>query len=230
MTTIALRRVLRQRGAEPKLGGADLVVGTGLCAVVLVAYVMHLFAWWTGGAALLVGFMFLRLQRRPDREVEHDVTLGSDGLLLPDTFIPRADIRGVERTADSCVLLTYSGERIELRGTPLALTQAAKLAEALLATRDLPRDQEGERLVTALAAIRSPVMSASSYREPAFGVDRAIAILNDSRAPPRARIAAATLLAERCNDGGGRLRIETVLADTANTEVQEGLRAFLESG
>lgn len=153
-------------------------------------------------------------------EIEHEATLGADGLALHDRFVPRSDIAKIEATDDLCVVTTSANERIELRGTPLELARAARYSTA---PSDLPRDEAGEVLLTRvdIGQMRS---ESDGYRGIALDDARCLAIAEDPRAETRARIAAAELVRDRL-DEPSRLRVEAAAEETAHAEVRQALLA-----
>lgn len=218
-----LRHVVRLPPGRRTQVAAIIVLGAiavGLAQLVGVAPVMFV------SVFMLVSWLnivALRKKPPPSRrlvEVEHDATLGADGLALADRFVPRAAIAKIEVDAGSCVVTTEREERIELRGTPLELARAARFATAM-AEAELPRDADGELLLTRVdvGRIRS---EAAGYRGFSLDEARCLAIAEDPRAETRARIAAAEILRDQL-DEAGRARVAEAADETAHEEVRQAL-------
>lgn len=153
-------------------------------------------------------------------EVERDATLGADGLALDGRFVARSAIAKIAVRGDACIIETTSGEQIELRGTPLDLARAARIASDESA---LPRDETGEALLARID-VASARRSQNDYRGMSLDAERCLAIAEDPRADPRARVAAAELIGDRL-DEPARVRIAEAAEEAANPEVSEALAA-----
>ena len=165
--------------------------------------------------------------------IEREATLGADGLLLDEGFVPASELATIDASGDRCLVTARSGASYELTGTPLEMARAARLAatlrRSLASATSEARDDPSEVLLASMDATQLRKEGGGTYRGISFDRSRGLSIAEDPAALPRARIAAATLLAGDL-DPDARVRIADVASSTAHPEVREALLAAAADG
>jgi hypothetical protein len=160
---------------------------------------------------VLVAALMTRILKARAEATSLPAELGADGVLLGHRFVAASEIRALARRDGGLYISTKSGERIELRLPDDGA--AAVAADALAASLSSGRKNDIE-LVTP--------PDDHVYRGGGVDPERCLALVEDAALPPRTRVSAARLLADRMDDGA-RIRIASVADATANPILRETL-------
>jgi hypothetical protein len=212
---------VRLRKAKPPLGASNILgaaaISAGIAAMLssVLYFVLDQHTWTfatvTLGIAwmafMLVGARALRKPSSREGLVTRSAVVGKDGIALEDgEFFARAELEG------DVPELSVRGRALMLEGETAELRRAA----ALLSSKEkrAPRVRIDEALLAA--------KSGGGYRVGAVAREDMMRVVEDPRAPPKARVAAAAALA-RGMESEERARVRVAAESSAHPAVSEEL-------